>query len=162
MESWIQVDKMSGSGDDKVTVTVKRNDGSTDRTTQISVSTSTLDRILIITQKSNKMATIWKINKAGSSIYEVSKDGVSSSFSELYKELESFTGIILDTTDLPNILVMTSGQNPRRINAMHDNTDSFFLVSSPYTTDGSTVLVTIVSIGMDGNCSYTEKKLTVN
>lgn len=51
MESWIHVSPTSGEGNGEVNITLDANDSSEDRTAEVSVITSTLNKILSITQK---------------------------------------------------------------------------------------------------------------
>lgn len=51
MESWIKVNKTSGTGNDTVLITLEPNESSKDRTGTVDVTTSTLNKILNITQK---------------------------------------------------------------------------------------------------------------
>lgn len=55
MESWIHITPISGNGDNTVSITIDANNSSEDRTAEISVATSTLNKILNITQKGTQM-----------------------------------------------------------------------------------------------------------
>lgn len=55
MESWISVNKISGTGNGTVSITLEPNESSEDRTGTVNVDTSTLNKILSITQKSLSM-----------------------------------------------------------------------------------------------------------
>lgn len=78
MESWIKVNKTSGTGNDTVSITLEPNESSKDRTGTVDVATSTLNKILSITQKSQAM-DVYVINvsdKGTGSISNVYKNSV--------------------------------------------------------------------------------------
>ena len=129
MESWIKVNKTSGTGNDTVSITVEPNESSEDRTGTVDVATSTLNKILSITQKGqSKMTTQIFVGSHTNPCYPIGSvlgTGYGMTYALIRTDYDTYANVVIAVpssmiTDEENtVLIVANGGSDDTLNYLY-------------------------------------------